>query len=42
MPASPAVSEKSRIDTLETELNALKSEIRALREELAEFKKSFG
>ena len=42
MPASPATSEKSRIDTLETELDALKSEFRALREELAEFKKLFG
>jgi uncharacterized protein YceH (UPF0502 family) len=41
MPAS-AASEKSRIDTLETELDALKSEFRALREELAEFKKLFG
>lgn len=37
-----AVPEKSRIDTLEAELNALKSEFQALREELADFKKLFG
>jgi uncharacterized protein YceH (UPF0502 family) len=43
-PAPPAesVSENSRIDALETQLNTLKSEFRALREELAEFKKLFG
>lgn len=35
-------SEKSRLDTLEIELNRLKSELHALREELAEFKKLFG
>jgi uncharacterized protein len=35
-------SEKSRLDTLEAELEALKSEFHALREELAEFKKLFG
>jgi uncharacterized protein len=42
MPAAASVSERSRIDTLEAELNALKSEFRALREELADFKKLFG
>ena len=36
------VSGRSRLDTLETELNALKSEFQALREELTEFKKLFG
>ena len=41
-PAAGAVSEKSRLDTLEAELNTVKSELRALREDLAEFKKLFG
>src|ERR1700756_3294829 len=42
-PARPGqASEKSRLDTLEAELEALKSEFHALREELAEFKKLFG
>jgi uncharacterized protein len=35
-------SEKARIDTLESELEALKSEFRSLREDLAAFKKLFG
>src|ERR1700732_1751980 len=35
--ASGPVAGKSRIDTLEAELNTLKAEIRALREELADF-----
>jgi uncharacterized protein len=43
-PAPPGtpVSGRSRLDTLEAELNALKSEFQALREELTEFKKLFG
>jgi uncharacterized protein len=43
-PAAPGtpVSGRSRLDTLEAELNALKSEFQALREELTEFKKLFG
>jgi len=42
-PAPPApASEKARIDTLESELEALKSEFRSLREDLAAFKKLFG
>ena len=41
-PAAAVISEKSRIDTLEAELNTLKSEFRALREDLAAFKKLFG
>jgi uncharacterized protein len=40
--ATGPVSERSRIDALEAELNTLKSEFRALREELADFKKLFG
>jgi uncharacterized protein YceH (UPF0502 family) len=40
-PSAPA-SEKARIDTLESELEALKSEFRSLREDLAAFKKLFG
>ncbi len=34
--------QKSRIETLEAELNTLKSEFHALREDLAAFKKLFG
>ena len=41
-PAAERVTEKSRVDILETELNALKSEFQALRTELSEFKKLFG
>jgi uncharacterized protein YceH (UPF0502 family) len=42
-PAAPVpASEKGRIDTLESELEALKSEFRTLREDLEAFKKSFG
>jgi uncharacterized protein YceH (UPF0502 family) len=41
-PPAGAVSEKSRIDMLEAELNSLKSEFRELREDLADFKKLFG
>jgi uncharacterized protein len=37
-----SLSEKSRLDSLENEVNTLKSELHALREELAEFKKLFG
>jgi uncharacterized protein YceH (UPF0502 family) len=40
--AGTPVSGRSRLDTLEAELNALKSEFQALREELTEFKKLFG
>jgi uncharacterized protein len=40
-PLAPT-SEKARIDTLESELEALKSEFRSLSEDLAAFKKSFG
>src|ERR1700722_5229254 len=40
-PPAPA-SEKARIDTLESELEALKSEFRSLSEDLAAFKKAFG
>ena len=42
VPAAERVTEKSRVDILETELNALKSEFQALRTELSEFKKLFG
>jgi uncharacterized protein len=41
-PTAGPASEKSRIDTLESELETLKSEFRSLREELADFKKLFG
>jgi uncharacterized protein len=41
-PALESVSEKSRLDVLECELNALRSELHALRNELEEFKKLFG
>ena len=41
-PALGSASDKTRIETLEAELDALKSEFRALREELADFKKLFG
>jgi uncharacterized protein len=41
-PAPAPPSEKSRLGTLEAELETLKFEIRSLRDELAEFKKSFG
>jgi uncharacterized protein len=40
--AGTPVSGKSRLDTLEAELNALKSEFQALRQDLTEFKKLFG
>jgi uncharacterized protein len=40
--ARGSVSEKSRLDLLESELSALKSELSALRKELEEFKKLFG
>ena len=36
------VTDKSRLDTLEGEVNLLKSELQALREDLANFKKQFG
>lgn len=41
-PVAGPVSEKSRLDTLESELNTLRSELQALRDELADFKKLFG
>jgi hypothetical protein len=41
-PTLESVSEKSRLDVLESELSALRSELHALRNELEEFKKSFG
>jgi len=40
--APETISQKSRLDVLESELSALKSELHALRKELEEFKKSFG
>jgi uncharacterized protein YceH (UPF0502 family) len=42
LPGVGQTSDKSRLDALETEVEALKSEFRALREELADFKKLFG
>jgi uncharacterized protein YceH (UPF0502 family) len=41
-PTLESVSEKSRLDVLESELSALRSELHALRNELEAFKKSFG
>jgi uncharacterized protein len=41
-PDAGAVPHKSRIETLEAELNTLKTEFYALREDLAAFKKLFG
>ena len=38
-PDSGAVPQKSRLETLEAEVNTLKSEFHALREDLAAFKK---
>jgi uncharacterized protein YceH (UPF0502 family) len=37
-----SIPQKSRLETLEAELNTLKSEFHALREDLAAFKKLFG
>lgn len=37
-----SVPQKSRLDLLESEVNALKAEINSLREDLEQFKKSFG
>jgi hypothetical protein len=41
-PDAGSVPQKSRLETLEAELNTLKSEFHALREDLAAFKKLFG
>jgi hypothetical protein len=41
-PNAVPVPQKSRLETLEAELNTLKSEFHALREDLAAFKKLFG